>query len=177
MRWGPWPFLLQKQCPRQSWGSKWRRKRWQGSPTRPLQIQPQQDRDNWRWHWHMVNWWHLGVDRKHERVRGINNRGTREGEELFVQLIDWPLSIPPSQSLLPCCWSGWSISQGVADGSEAVIGHGKQNTRLYDIKSMNKVGLGEAGPVANLSVVQPQNAPNCGHHGQCHSKVGGCQHS
>ena len=56
-------------------------------------------------------------------------------------------------------------------------GHGKQNIRLYDRKSMNKIGLREADPVANLSVIQPQDAQNFGHPGQCHSLVGGCHHS
>lgn len=42
---------------------------------------------------------------------------------------------------------------------------------------MNKVGLREAGPVANHSVIQPQHTQNRGHRGQGHSKVSGCQHS
>lgn len=88
-----------------------------------------------------------------------------------------PCQYPHSNLHYPGIGKDGSISQGVADGNETVIGHGKQHTRLHDRKSMDKVGLREAGPMANLSVIQPQDSQNCGHCGHCHSEICSCQHS
>lgn len=68
------------------------------------------------------------------------------------------------------------VSQGMADGNETVTGHGEQDARLDDGKGVNAVGLKEAGSVADLSLIQPQDTQDSRHRGQCHGQVRAGQH-
>ena len=114
-------------------------------------------------------------------VRMRKDRGTAEGQPLDKEhnrQHDSHISHQHADPNLgdPGIGQDGGVSQWITDGHKTVPGHGQQNSRLHEGKSVEKEHLGNAGVQVDLSGFKPEDAKGGGECAKGQAQVCGGEH-